>query len=103
MLSTLKFQIYYEKESLEPEFMSLNETHKRHEQELRKTLDRRHTLMIGRKYFKSNSPNLLTFNEKEQIRNLHTTDPEEWTIDKLSRKFKMILMKLQKISSIKCS
>ena len=43
-------------------------------------------MIVGNKYFKTKSPNFLTYNEKEQIRTLHDEDSEKWTIDKLSGK-----------------
>lgn len=46
-----------------------------------------HTMLIGRKYFKSRSPNFLTFSEKEQIRKLHDDDPKKYTVDELSQSF----------------
>lgn len=72
---------------MEPDFMNLHMAHKQHEQQIKKMKDKNYQLMIGRKYFRSKCPNFLTFSEKEQIRDLHARDPQEWTIDKLSASF----------------
>jgi hypothetical protein len=72
---------------MEPDFMNLNKTHRQHEQEMIRMKDNNHRMMIGRKYFKTKSLNFLTFNEKEQIRDLHEREPDEWTIDQLSQAF----------------
>ncbi|KAG5673568.1 hypothetical protein PVAND_003606 [Polypedilum vanderplanki] len=74
-------------DSMEPDFMNLNMTHREHEKQISKMKDKNYQLIIGRKYFKSKCPNFLTFSEKEQIRDLHSRDPYEWTIDKLSESF----------------
>lgn len=49
--------------------------------------DQVNTFIVGRKYFKSSSPNFLTYNEKEQIRKLHNDDPEKNSEDALSKSF----------------
>lgn len=67
--------------------MNLDKTHRQHEKEAAKMRDFDHTMLVGRKYFKSKSPNFLTFAEKEQIRKLHEDDPEKYTLDKLSQSF----------------
>lgn len=48
--------------------------------------EQRHQI-IKEKYFKQNMPNLLTWSEKEQIRHLATTQPDEWTPEKLAESF----------------
>lgn len=48
--------------------------------------DLRHRI-IKEKYFKENMPNLLTWSEKEQIRHLATTEPDEWTPERLAESF----------------
>lgn len=67
--------------------MNLNKTQRQHEQEVAKMKDFDHRMLIGRKYFKSRSPNFLTFAEKEQIRKLHDDDPKKYTVDELSHSF----------------
>lgn len=67
--------------------MKLNNTHRDYEKEVRQMKDFNHTMLVGRKYFKSKSPNFLTFTEKEKIRRLHDEDPNRYTIDHLSQAF----------------
>lgn len=49
-------------------------------------LDIKHQI-VKEKYFKINLPNLLTWSEKEQIRHLATTEPEEWTPERIAESF----------------
>lgn len=55
---------------------------------------------IRQKYFKTpQSPNMLTWAEKEQIRNLNKENPDEWTAESLSNAFpatKDIIIKVMK-------
>jgi hypothetical protein len=67
--------------------MNLNKTHRQHEKEVTQMKDFDRRMLVGRKYFKSFSPNFLTFAEKEQIRKLHEDDPQKYTIDELSHSF----------------
>lgn len=43
--------------------------------------------IVKEKYFKENMPNLLTWSEKEQIRHLASTEPDEWTPEKIAESF----------------
>ncbi|KAG6441571.1 hypothetical protein O3G_MSEX001892 [Manduca sexta] len=43
--------------------------------------------IVKEKYFKENLPNLLTWSEKEQIRHLASTQPDEWTPEKIAESF----------------
>lgn len=43
--------------------------------------------IVKDKYFKENMPNLLTWSEKEQIRHLATTNPDEWTPERIAESF----------------
>ncbi|XP_021936285.1 uncharacterized protein LOC110837925 isoform X2 [Zootermopsis nevadensis] len=56
--------------------------------------------IVGRKYFKPEKGiNLLTWSEKEQIRYLHDSDQDTWTVEKLAESFpasEMIIMKVLK-------
>ena len=69
---------------MEPNFMNLGDTHKQYEKDVRRMKEKVQLMIVGKKYFKSKSPNFLTYNEKEQIRTLHEEDSEKWTVDKLS-------------------
>lgn len=69
-------------------FFQVHKSHRQHEEEmkLRKEQDKFYT--IRHKYFKSpKSPNMLTWAEKEHIRNLHKEDPDEWSAERLSESF----------------
>jgi neugrin len=74
-------------ESLEPDFMNVHEAHKQFEQEEQRFRETVPRFIVGRKYFKTNGANFLTWSEKEQIRNLHEQNETEWTPDKLSQSF----------------
>lgn len=43
--------------------------------------------IVKEKYFKENMPNLLTWSEKEQIRHLASSEPDEWTPEKIAESF----------------
>jgi hypothetical protein len=44
--------------------------------------------IVGHKYFRPEKElNLLTWSEKEQIRYLHNSDEDTWTVEKLSESF----------------
>lgn len=61
-----------------------------YDQHLNETLMGKHELrghIVKEKYFKENMPNLLTWSEKEQIRHLASTQPQEWTPQKLAESF----------------
>lgn len=49
--------------------------------------EREKYLIVKQKYFKNQTPNFLSWNEKMKIRNLYNKDPDEWSIDKLSESF----------------
>ncbi|KAJ8956221.1 hypothetical protein NQ314_006754 [Rhamnusium bicolor] len=76
-----------ELDDLESDFMNLHKTHREHVKELYAMQEKEKFHIIKQKYFKDKFPNFLTWHDKEQIRYLHSTDPEEWTIDKLSEGF----------------
>ncbi|OWR52922.1 hypothetical protein KGM_202141 [Danaus plexippus plexippus] len=59
-------------------------------QHLNETLIGKHELrhqIVKEKYFKENMPNLLTWSEKEQIRHLASTQPDEWTPKRIAESF----------------
>lgn len=43
--------------------------------------------IIKERYFKENMPNLLTWSEKEQIRHLASTQPDDWTPKRIAESF----------------
>ncbi|XP_050070264.1 uncharacterized protein LOC126558312 [Anopheles maculipalpis] len=71
----------------EADFHQVHKSHKQFEAEQAQYRDRLQTWIVGNKYFKSKQLNFLTWSEKEQIRYLHSFDPEEWNIDKLTESF----------------
>jgi len=58
---------------------------------------------IVQKYFKEKEPRFLTFAEKELIQKLHNSNPEEWTIEKLSESFPALPETIRKILRTKWS
>lgn len=89
-------------EELDSDFMHLDKIHQLHVKEEDKHKRVVQLKMVGHKYFRpAKSPNLLTWAEKEQIRYLHNSDTEKWTIDKLAQSFpasKEIVKKVLKAS-----
>lgn len=72
----------------EADFNNLSESYGQHHKELDLRKEQRKLFVYKSKYFKSKkSPNLLTWAEKEQIRNLHKKSPDEWTAEKLAECF----------------
>lgn len=74
-------------DAMESDFMDVHESHKDIAKEEKYQRDQLAVWIIKNKYFKSSSINLLTYAEKEQIRHLHQTDPEEWPPEKLASSF----------------
>lgn len=72
----------------EADFNNLSASYDQHERELDLRKEQRKLFVYKSKYFKSKkSPNLLTWAEKEQIRNLYKKSPDEWTAEKLAECF----------------
>lgn len=59
--------------------------------------------IVVKKYFKERQPRFLTFAEKELIRKLHETKPEEWPVEKLSESFPALPETIRKILHTKWS
>uniref|UniRef100_A0A182PSF8 Uncharacterized protein n=1 Tax=Anopheles epiroticus TaxID=199890 RepID=A0A182PSF8_9DIPT len=78
---------YESLEDSEANFHQVHQSHKQFEVEQAQYRDRLQTWIVGNKYFKTKQLNFLTWSEKEQIRYLHSFDPEEWNIDKLTESF----------------
>ncbi|XP_037813871.1 uncharacterized protein LOC119605003 [Lucilia sericata] len=75
-------------EGLESDLFNAHKSHKQHELDLQRQKDKIRQHIIERKYFKKEQlPNLLTYAEKEQIKFLHSSDKEEWTVEKLAESF----------------
>lgn len=68
----------------EGDFLNIDSTHRAHKQEIVAERERIRHRTVQAKYFKTPQLNFLTWSEKEQMRNLHRTDPEEWCAEKLA-------------------
>ncbi|XP_067625023.1 uncharacterized protein [Eurosta solidaginis] len=89
-------------DDLESDFMTVNKTHREYEREISEQRERVRHLMVKHKYFREPKlPNLLTYAEKEQIRMLHSRDPEEWPIERLAESFPATKEIIKKIISAK--
>ncbi|XP_023949608.2 uncharacterized protein LOC112054159 [Bicyclus anynana] len=74
-------------EQSDSNFFNVGEAYNAH---LNETLIGKHQLkyqIVKDKYFKENMPNLLTWSEKEQIRHLAATQPDEWTPQRIAESF----------------
>lgn len=71
----------------ESDFMDVHKVHKEYEREVVYNAEKVQQLMIKNKYFKDNSPGFLTWSEKEQMRQLHSKNPEEWSLERLAESF----------------
>lgn len=74
-------------EGLESDFMNVHLTHKDYQEELEARREQLKYFIVKEKYFKEKMPNFLTYNDKLQIKYLHNTDPEQWTVERLSEAF----------------
>lgn len=84
-------------EQSESDFYKMGEMYNEH---LNETLMGKYELryqIVKDKYFKENMPNLLTWSEKEQIRHLATTEPEEWTPERIAESFPVTVPVVRKI------
>lgn len=69
-------------------FFNVHQSHKEHELEMELRKEQRKYYAIRQKYFKTlKTPNMLTWAEKEHIRNLHKEDPAEWSAERLAEAF----------------
>lgn len=59
--------------------------------------------IVAKKYYKENNPRFITFEEKEKIRMLHESEPEQWPIERLSESFPALPETIQKILHSKWS
>lgn len=74
-------------DDLETDFMKVNKTYKEHEREMQDQREKMRLWLVKNKYFKQKQPGFLTYSEKEQIKLLHSRDPEEWTVERLVESF----------------
>lgn len=59
--------------------------------------------IVVQKYFKENEPRFLTLAERELIHKLHDSNPEEWTVQQLSKSFPVLPEGIQRILKSKWS
>lgn len=83
--------------SQEADFNALPKSYNRYKQETREHRDTIRHQMVGQKYFKNENLNFLTWAEKEQIRLLHSQNPEEWSVERLSDSFPADVSAISKI------
>lgn len=80
-------QFDHELDDLDSDFMNTNHSYKDVKKELHEHVDRLGHRIVKEKYFRSHTLNFLTHSEKDQIRHLHNSDREEYTIEKLAASF----------------
>lgn len=74
--------------ALEGDLAEAHKSHKQHELELQRQKEKIRQYIVQNKYFRQEPlPNLLTYAEKEQIKFLHSSDNEEWTVERLAESF----------------
>ncbi|XP_028132357.2 uncharacterized protein LOC114327848 [Diabrotica virgifera virgifera] len=92
-----------ELDDLETDFMDVHKSYKQHREEVEVRNEQLKYITVKNKYFKEKFPNFLTWTDKEQMRLLHSTDPEEWTIEKLSESFPALPEVIKKVLKAKFS
>ncbi|CAG9790938.1 unnamed protein product [Diatraea saccharalis] len=84
-------------EASESDFSNVGEAYNEH---MNETLMGKYELgydIVKQKYFKENMPNLLTWSEKEQIRHLVASAPDEWTPEKIAESFPVTVPVVKKL------
>lgn len=71
----------------ESDFMDVHKSHRGHVEEVERKHERLKYQIVKQKYFKVKNPNFLTWNDKQQIKYLYSTNSKEWTFEKLSESF----------------
>ncbi|XP_044259266.1 required for respiratory growth protein 9, mitochondrial [Tribolium madens] len=84
-------------EDFETDFMEVHKSHKQHVRELEIEREKMKYHIVKQRYFKEKFPNFLTWHDKEQIRFLHGTEPNEWTIERLSESFPALPEVIKKV------
>lgn len=75
-------------QGVEADFSRLHLLHREHEQEMKLKREQKKYYVIRHKYFRTEKlPNFLTWAEKEQIRHLYKTQPDEWPSERLAQSF----------------
>jgi len=65
--------------------------------EMQKNKEHLKQQIVNQKYFTENEPRFLTFAERQLICKLYKSNPEEWTVEKLSESFPALPETIQKI------
>lgn len=84
-------------EQSESDFYNVGQSYKEFQTE---TLVGKHELrhhIVKDKYFKEHMPNLLTWSEKEQIRHLASSEPDEWTPERIAESFPVTVPFVKKL------
>lgn len=84
-------------EQSESDFYNVGQAYKEFKKE---TLMGKHELrhhIVKDKYFKEHMPNLLTWSEKEQIRHLASSEPDEWTPERIAESFPVTIPFVKKL------
>ncbi|EEZ98913.1 uncharacterized protein LOC659761 [Tribolium castaneum] len=84
-------------DDFETDFMEVHKSHKQHLREAEVEREKMKYHIVKQRYFKEKFPNFLTWHDKEQIRYLYRTDPNEWTIERLSESFPALPEVIKKI------
>ncbi|XP_011634356.1 uncharacterized protein LOC105425333 [Pogonomyrmex barbatus] len=82
---------------LEADFMNVGESHKMHEKEIWKKKEQIKQQIVVQKYFKEKEPRFITYAEKELIHKLYKSNPDEWTVERLSESFPALPETIKKI------
>ncbi|XP_047354269.1 uncharacterized protein LOC124950882 [Vespa velutina] len=89
---------FHDLDEFEAEFMNADKFHKNYEREVIKNRIKLKNQIVATKYFKKDKdPNFLTSVEKDQILKLHQSNPEEWTVEMLSKSFPALPNTIKKI------
>jgi neugrin len=84
-------------EEAESDFSQVHLMHRQYGNETEEYKEKIKSLIVRNKYFNVKFPNLLTWSEKEQIRFLHNSDKEEWTVARLADSFPADVFTIKKI------
>lgn len=85
----------------EADFQELNKVHREFERDVVYNDKKIKQIMIKNKYFNEKQRNFLTWAEKEQIRNLHSNNPDEWTLERLAESFPINIGDVGKVAKAK--
>lgn len=81
----------------ESDLMEVGKSFEYHQRDMIHAKERLKQQIVASKYFKQQEPSFLTFIEKHQIQKLHKSDPEEWTVQRLSESFPALPESIRKV------